>query len=195
VTMEYVVDGLFSAETVFTNDLSGHVSRPLQGADDRQRYIIIYTVGNLLAEHAQIFDMDQTAVEQTGERVHVHGGHAVHPGQVQSRRAGEHFSGLRVGVARRARRSSVIMCRGQYRLAIRGRAGIRSGTRPVRDDTARRRQNTREIHGWLFRILPARKLQTFGCLAHRYTKTLCYRVPLPSGLCVWVEFSMEGVRR
>jgi len=54
----------------------------------------MYIVGNPLAENAQIFDMDQTAVEQTGERVHVHGGHVVHPGQVQSRRSGEHVARL-----------------------------------------------------------------------------------------------------
>lgn len=135
------------------------------------RYII-YTVASPLAEHAQIIDMDQTAVEQTGELVHVHGGHVVHPGQVQSRRAGERVAGLRVGFARRVGRSSVIVCRDQYRLAIGGRAGIRSGTRSVRDDTARRRQNTREIHGRLFRTLPARKLQTLDGLAHRYQNTV-----------------------
>jgi len=139
--------------------------------------IIIYTVGNPPAEHAQFFVVDQTAAEQTGERVHVHGRLVVHPGQVQSRRAGEHVAGLRDGDPRRARRRSGIMRRGRFRLAIRCRARLRSGTRPVRDDTARRRQNTREIHGWLFRTLSARKLQTFGCLAHRYqniTKILCY---------------------
>lgn len=151
--------------------------------------IIIHTYGNRPAEHhAQFFFVDQTVVGQTGERVHVHGRHVVHPGQVQSRRSGEHVAELRDGDPCRARRHSGVMRRDQFRLAIRGRARLRSGTRPVRDDTARRRKNTREIHGWLFRPLSARKLQTFGCLAHRYqniTKIPCYSVPvrIPSGFC------------
>jgi len=145
--------------------------------------------------------VDQTAVEQTGERVHVRRGHVVHPRQVQSRRAGKDVAGLRDGGPRRARRSSGLIRCVQSRLAIQGRAGIRSGTRPVRDDTARCCQNTREIHGWLFRTLSARKLQSFVCLAHRYkniTEILCYIAGCHYAnrpICVCLEFFMLGVHR
>jgi len=49
--------------------------------------VVIVTVDNPFAD--AVFAMDQTVVEQTGERVHVHRGRVVLAGQVQSRRARE----------------------------------------------------------------------------------------------------------
>jgi len=130
--------------------------------------IIICTVVNPPAENEQFFTVDQTAVEQAGKRVHVRRGQVVSSGQVQSCRAGKDGAGVRdSGTRHHSRRYFGLMRRCRFRLAIYHRARLRTGTRPVRDDTARRRQNTREIRGRLFWTVSTRKLPTYGCLTNR----------------------------
>lgn len=111
--------------------------------------------------------MDQAAVEQTGERVHVRRRRIVHPGQVQSRRTGGDVAGLRNSGPRRVGRSSGVTRRSRLRRAVGGCVAVRSDARSIRDEPPGRRQNSREICGWLFRTLSAGLLQTFGRLAHR----------------------------
>jgi len=84
--------------------------------------------------------VDATAVEQAGKLFHVCRRLIVCPRQVQSRRVGGNIAGLPDGGPCRA--PAVLTRRSRFQHSIGGRVVLRSGTRPIRNDTSWHRQNT-----------------------------------------------------